>query len=295
MTHTQIAWTLGALIAAAPLVPAPVLASDGAQAAVAPTPAELAQREYDEVMALTPNLANGAKAYLTCAVCHRPEGWGSPDGDYPQIAGQIRTVIIKQLADIRARNRDNPLMYPFSVPRVLGGPQEIADVAAYVAQLPMTADNGKGPGNDLELGKRLYAENCVKCHGEKGEGDEKEHIPAVAGQHFLYQVRQFDAIRTGKRKNADPKMTRQIHGFSPREEMAVLDYTSRLVPAAEKIAKPGWMNPDFPNYVRPPMPDRRPMPPAMQAPPMPPWMQPQMPNQVPNQVPPAAPAPAGSS
>jgi cytochrome c553 len=260
MTRTQRAWALGALLAAVgPLGAGPAVA-EVAQAAVGPTPAEVAQREYDQVMALTPNLANGARAYLTCAVCHRPEGWGSPDGDYPQIAGQLRTVIIKQLADIRARNRDNPLMYPFSVPRVLGGVQEVADVSAYVSQLPMTAENGKGPGTDLELGKRLYEENCVKCHGAQGEGNEKEHMPAVAGQHYLYQVRQFDAIRSGRRKNADPKMTRQILGFTPREESAVLDYTSRLAPAPEKLAKAGWQNPDFPHYVRPPMPDFPPAP-----------------------------------
>jgi cytochrome c553 len=260
MTRTQRAWALGALLAAVgPLGAGPAVA-EVAQAAVGPTPAEVAQREYDQVMALTPNLANGARAYLTCAVCHRPEGWGSPDGDYPQIAGQLRTVIIKQLADIRARNRDNPLMYPFSVPRVLGGVQEVADVSAYVSQLPMTAENGKGPGTDLELGKRLYEENCAKCHGAQGEGNEKEHMPAVAGQHYLYQVRQFDAIRSGRRKNADPKMTRQILGFTPREESAVLDYTSRLAPAPEKLAKSGWQNPDFPHYVRPPMPDFPPAP-----------------------------------
>jgi cytochrome c553 len=248
-------WAPGALMVAALAVDAEVgLAGDLAQASPGMAPADVAAREYEEVMALTPNLANGAKVYLTCAVCHRPEGWGSPDGDYPQIAGQLRTVIIKQLADIRARNRDNPLMYPFSVPRVLGGAQEIADVTAYVSQLPMTADNGKGPGTDLELGKRLYVENCAKCHGDQGQGNAKEHVPAVAGQHYLYQVRQFDAIRSGRRKNADPKMTRQIHGFSPREESAVLDYTSRLVPPPEKLAKAGWQNPDFPHYVRPPMP-----------------------------------------
>jgi len=248
-------WAPGALMVAALALDAEVVrAADAAEPGAGTAPAEVAAREYEQVMGLTPNLANGAKVYLTCAVCHRPEGWGSPDGDYPQIAGQLRTVLIKQLADIRARNRDNPLMYPFSVPRVLGGAQEIADVTAYVSQLPMTADNGKGPGTDLELGKRLYAENCAKCHGDQGEGNAKDHIPAVAGQHYLYQVRQFDAIRAGRRKNADPKMTRQIHGFTPREESAVLDYTSRLVPAPEKLAKPGWLNPDFPHYVRPPMP-----------------------------------------
>lgn len=260
MNSTQKVLMLGAvMIAAAPLYVGSALGQDG----VGISPEAVAQREYDEVMALTPNLANGAKSYLTCAVCHRPEGWGSPDGEYPQIAGQLRTVIIKQLADIRARNRDNPLMYPFSVPRVLGGPQQLADVAAYVAQLPMTSENGKGPGTDLDLGKRLYVENCVNCHGEQGEGRAAEHKPAVAGQHYLYLVRQFDAIRTGRRKNADPKMIHQIKGFSPREEAAVLDYTSRLAPAPEKLAKVGWQNPDFPSYVSPPMPGHR-QPPPMQ-------------------------------
>jgi cytochrome c553 len=78
--------------------------------------AEVAQTEYDEVMQREANLDNGRRVYLACAVCHLPEGWGSVDGSYPQIAGQLRTVIIKQLADFRAGNRDNPLMYPFSVP-----------------------------------------------------------------------------------------------------------------------------------------------------------------------------------
>ena len=151
MKTMPLALALGALMTAGGPQAAPPDAK-----IVAASPAQVAAKEYDEVMALTPNPARGAKVYITCAVCHRPDGWGSPDGDYPQIAGQLYTVIIKQLADIRARNRDNPLMYPFSVPRILGGAQEMADVAAYVSRLPMTADNGKGPGTDLELGKRLY-------------------------------------------------------------------------------------------------------------------------------------------
>jgi cytochrome c553 len=213
-------------------------------------PAAVAQAEYDAVMALTPDIDNGRRAYLTCAVCHLPEGWGSADGNYPQIAGQLRTVIIKQLADFRAGNRDNPLMYPFSVPGILGGPQEIADVAAYVAQLPMTPHNGLGPGTDLALGERLYEDNCVDCHGPAGEGDVKEHIPAVAGQHYAYLMRQFEDIREGRRRNSDPKMVEQIQGFTPEEQAAVLDYTARLRPPAEKLAPEGWVNPDFPAYVR---------------------------------------------
>lgn len=264
--------------------------------AFAASPAETAMAEYDAVMTLTPNLVNGRNVYLTCVVCHGPEGWGTMDGNYPQIAGQLRTVVIKQLADIRARNRDNPLMYPFSVPSILGGPQNIADVAAYVAQLPMTPANGVGSGVDLELGQRLYADNCAKCHGRHGEGMEKDHGPLIAGQHYNYLIRQFDMIRSNRRKNANASMVKQIEGFSARDEAAVLDYTSRLRPPAEKVAEPGWTNPDFPQYFRGggsgmPMSPQMP-PPAMPPMPEPPAMpaMPERPAMPPMPEPPAMPA-----
>jgi cytochrome c553 len=213
-----------------------------------------AKKEYDEALSLAPDVENGKRVYLTCAVCHRPEGWGTADGTYPQIAGQLATVLIKQLADIRNRNRDAPIMYPFAVPRILGGAQEIADVAAYISQLPMTPRNGVGHGRDLALGEKLYKENCVECHGKHGEGDSRDHIPAVWGQHYHYLVRQFEWIRMGKRRNADPEMQKQIRHFSGRDVRAVMDYVSRLRPPKDKTAESaGWQNPDFPNYVRPPV------------------------------------------
>lgn len=214
---------------------------------------EAAKREYDLALSLSPNVENGRRMYLTCAVCHRPEGWGTLDGTYPQIAGQLPTVIIKQLADFRARNRDNPIMYPFAVPRILGGGQEIADVAAYIAQLPMTPHNGLGSGHDLAWGEALYAGKCAECHGKQGEGNAKDHIPALWGQHYQYLLRQFEWIKIGKRRNADPKMQKQIKHFSSRDMRAVLDYVSRLTPFQHKRAENGqWQNPDFPHYVRPP-------------------------------------------
>jgi cytochrome c553 len=253
---------------------APVLAGMTAAPLLAETPPEVAKAEYDQIMALEPDLDSGREAYLTCTVCHGPEGWGTVDGNYPQIAGQLRTVIIKQMADIRAGNRDNPLMFPFSLPTNLGGPQQIANVAAYVAQLPMTPHNGVGPGNDLKLGEQLFQDHCIKCHGKSGEGKPEEHIPAIAGQHYNYLLRQFELIRTSRRRNADPKMVKQIRGFSPREESAVLDFTARLRPPSEKLATEGWTNPDFPNFVRrplvegPPLPEIAPMPEPPTMPPM---------------------------
>jgi cytochrome c553 len=208
-----------------------------------------AAMELEGAIHLTPNLKNGMKVYYTCAVCHKPEAWGNKSGYFPQIAGQIRTVIIKQLADIRARNRDNPTMLPFTRLELMSL-QEIADVSAYIANLPMTRHNGVGPGTDLVYGKKIYEEYCAECHGPRAAGSFDDHIPLLQGQHYQYLYRQFIWIRDGRRRNADKKMVRQIQGFETREISAVMDYVSRLKPPEEKLAPDDWHNPDFPNYKR---------------------------------------------
>jgi cytochrome c553 len=201
--------------------------------------------EKDEAMKLTPDLKNGKEVYEVCAACHLPEGSGSKDGTFPQISGQHFEVIIKQLSDIRALNRDNPTMYPFALPKEIGGVQSITDVAAYISKLPMTSENGEGAGKDLEHGAKLYADNCVKCHGEKGEGKHEKWFPLIQGQHYEYLIRQFREIKGGKRRNSNPEMVKQIEGFSERDVLAVMDYVSRLKPPKERLAPPGWQNPDF--------------------------------------------------
>ncbi|MDU8928524.1 c-type cytochrome [Alisedimentitalea sp. MJ-SS2] len=201
--------------------------------------------EQDEALTLTPNLENGLYVYEVCSACHGLNGWGLTDGTFPQIAGQHAKVTIKQLADIRALNRDNPTMYPFAKPREIGGSQSIADVAAYIAKLPMNPEPGVGDGTDLELGAQLYADNCVKCHGDTGEGADEKFYPKIQGQHYNYLVRQYNWIKEGKRRNANPEMVEQIQRFTDKDTKAVLDYVSRLKPPADKIGEPGWVNPDF--------------------------------------------------
>lgn len=210
---------------------------------------EAAARELEKALKLKPNPERGREVYLMCAVCHQPEGWGTPDGDYPQVAGQLYPVIIKQMADIRARNRDTPTMFPFTMLEILSL-QQLADVAAYLSQLPMNPNNSVGPGTDLEKGERLYRENCVECHGERGEGIADQHMPLIQGQHYPYLVRQFEWIANGKRRNGDAEMAAQIEGFSAEDISAIMDYTSRLSPPQERQASPDWQNPDFAEFER---------------------------------------------
>jgi cbb3-type cytochrome c oxidase subunit III len=205
---------------------------------------------YQDALTLKPDLENGRRLYINCVSCHGPEAWGQKNGTYPQIAGQLAGVIIKQLEDIRRGNRSNPIMRAFTSPRVLGGAQEIADVAGYVASLPMTRDNGRGNADLVDEGRLIYADKCKECHGDHAQGDTEDLAPLLYDQHFLYLKRQFDHIRKGLRRNADRKMTKQIMNFEPEQERAVLSFVSSLRPPKEKLAPSGWSNSDFPRFAR---------------------------------------------
>jgi cytochrome c553 len=206
--------------------------------------------EQEGALALTPNMENGMEVYEVCAACHLTEGWGTKEGTFPQLAGQHREVLIKQLADIRALNRDNPTMYPFAKPESIGDEQALADVVAYIAKLPMNPDNGKGEWDEgtpeFTQGKKLYADNCVKCHGETGEGKKKDFFPKIHGQHYNYMLRQFEWIRDGKRRNANPDMVEQIKAFTDEDMKMVINYVSRApVPKEDLAPSKDWLNPDF--------------------------------------------------
>jgi len=206
--------------------------------------------EQEGALALTPDLENGMDVYEVCAACHLTEGWGTQEGTFPQLAGQHREVLIKQLADIRALNRDNPTMYPFAKPESIGDEQALADVVAYIEKLPMNPDNGKGEWAEgtpeFEQGKKLYADNCVKCHGETGEGKKDKFYPKIQGQHYNYMLRQFEWIRDGKRRNANPDMVEQIKAFTDKDMQMVINYVSRApVPKEDLAPSKDWINPDF--------------------------------------------------
>ena len=213
-----------------------------------PTAEELqarAQKESDKALTLEPDIARGLELYRECAGCHLPEGWGLANGSVPQIAGQHRSVLVKQLADIRAGNRDAVLMVPYAAPKAIGGAQGIADVTAYIDSLEISVETGKGPGDDLARGEQLYAQHCARCHGAKGEGDAKTYSPRIQAQHYNYLVRQFEWIRDGKRRNSNKEMVQQIQEIPAADMSAILDWVSRLEPLEELQAPAGWKNPDF--------------------------------------------------
>lgn len=187
-----------------------------------------AAKEIEQALALKANPAHGKEVYELCATCHLDTAWGKKDGSFPMIAGQHAQVLIKQLADIQARNRENPTMYPFSDAKTIGGVQAVADVAAYISTLPPTRDNGKGDGKSVDEGNKLYAKQCASCHGEQGEGLADAFFPKLKGQHYTYLARQIRWIRDGFRKNSNPAMVELVKNMSDEEISAIADAISRF-------------------------------------------------------------------
>jgi len=211
-------------------------------------PAATAEHPYERAARLTPDLENGRRIFERCIHCHGPEGWGSPAQAIPQIAGQHRSVITKQLWDIRDGNRDARDMTPFAREDLLEGPQGIADVAGYVSALPMTPQPSRGSGRKVTRGRAIYRTYCAKlCHGGNGEGHPRTYKPRIQGQHYEYLLRQLRLIRDGGRRNANRAMVRRIRGLDDLALGALADYVSRLRPPEELVAPAGWTNPDFPD------------------------------------------------
>lgn len=76
------------------------------------------------------NPANGSeKAAAICAACHGSDGH-SVDPNYPNLAGQYQSYIVKALSDYRAGRRTNPIMAGFASQL---SNQEIEDLASWFA------------------------------------------------------------------------------------------------------------------------------------------------------------------
>ena len=222
-TLVVVLWCVSSVVWAAEK-PAEKPAEKGKAAEAAPKYAALTPEQI-LALAKTGDAKVGAAGYEVCAGCHLPTGAGRPDGAFPQLAGQHPVVLVKQLADMRAGVRDNPVMHPFAIALT---DAKLADVSAYIATLPVPHDNGLGRGDTLAVGMKLYERDCKSCHGGRGEGDAAKLYPVLAGQHYKYLLRQATDIRDGKRRNANPDMVKVIARYTDKEIDTVVDYMSRL-------------------------------------------------------------------
>jgi cytochrome c553 len=152
---------------------------------------------------------------LFCASCHGDQGV-APSQNWPHLAGQKASYTAKMLLDYQSRLRLEgkraELMHDIAV---MMTPQQIADVAAYLAVQPAPRDDGT-PRPDVRAGgmtaEQLVRKGdpgrlltaCASCHGVKGQGGKLE-ASALGGQNPLYFTRTLLDYQSGLRANDSVK------------------------------------------------------------------------------------------
>lgn len=155
----------------------------------------------------------GQAAAATCTACHQANGSGMniPGGEsWPRLAGLDAGYIAKQLHDFKQGRRQNASMMPFAA---MLSDEQIADVAAYYSQMPITPAQGGEDASDAMLtrGQQLaergdwddYIVSCKSCHGPGGKGAGSD-FPGIASQHAGYISNQLHAWKNDARSN-DPQ------------------------------------------------------------------------------------------
>jgi cytochrome c553 len=146
--------------------------------------------------------AGRAKA-ATCAACHGADG-NSVTPDWPTLAGQHATYIVRQLRAFKEGERSDVTMKPFAD---MLSEQDMLDVAAYFAAQTPTP-KGADPAL-VNLGQQIYRGGvpergvaaCIACHGPDGAGNPLAAFPRVSAQHAAYVTKQLNAYASGDRRS----------------------------------------------------------------------------------------------
>lgn len=151
------------------------------------TPAQIAADPEMRAFAL----AGGRVAFANnCAGCHGAGGQGA-QGGYPTLAdddwiwgGSLEAIQqtirhgIRNTEDDEARTS---IMPRFGADGMLTAAQ-IGDVAEHVLSLSGRATDQAAAGR----GQAIFAEQCVACHGDRGEGNRDVGAPRLSDQVWLY-------------------------------------------------------------------------------------------------------------
>lgn len=184
--------------------------------------------ELRTALQLKANPQRGSSLYAACATCHQADGGGRARAGVLNIAGQHDRVLLEQLVNYRETTRVDERMEIAADTHVLKGPQDLVDVAAYVAKLPPVATDDTGPGRFLTEGQAIYARDCSRCHGVAAEGNGKLRFPRLAGQHYSYVTWQIEFMLNGDRMNVSTEHLLLLDALNADEISGVASYLARL-------------------------------------------------------------------
>jgi cytochrome c553 len=188
----RLAIALSALLGAGSLAAQTPASAPSPAAAPAAAPAAQAPLKPGDASA-------GQTKSAACAACHGMDG-NSASAQFPKLAGQHASYIVRQLELFKSGKRVNPIMAGMAAPL---SEQDMRDIAAYFASktsLPGVADAKLVP-----LGEAYYRSGdakdgvpaCMACHGPDGRGNPGSQYPQLGGQHADYVALRLKAFRDG--------------------------------------------------------------------------------------------------
>src|SRR5947209_13508058 len=127
-----------------------------------------------------------------CAACHGQNGVPTDPKTIPNIWGQEKSYLVKQLHDYRSGDRDNPIMSPIAKDLAQG---DLRKIAAYFAAKTWPANEPAPAAASLPKGMA----QCQPCHQQNFEGGMP--APRLAGLSYEYLVTSMRAFATEERTN----------------------------------------------------------------------------------------------
>jgi cytochrome c553 len=172
-------------------------------------------------------------ALQQCTMCHGAQGVTA--ADTPNLAGQYREVIMKQLVDYKNGDRAHSVMQALAANLA---DDDIQNLAAYYASLPKprlepTADDLPAPAL-VRVGDPVRnIAPCASCHGGI---DRKLGTPWLEHMPKRYLEDQLHAFATGARRNDIHAQMRNVVRQMTKEEIAEVSefYARRGMPTGHR-------------------------------------------------------------
>ena len=184
-------------------------------------------------LSIAADIAAGQEKSATCQGCHGADG-NSYGPEWPHLAGQHSSYIIKQVKNFQSGSRTDPTMSAMVVGLV---PKDIEDIAAYFSSKSITAEAEKNDAAIVLTGRNMYKGGssykgipaCAGCHGPNGVGNSPAVFPSVAGQRVDYLIKTLKDFRSGARSNDPNSIMRNIAvKMSDNDIKAVATYITQM-------------------------------------------------------------------
>ncbi|WP_374086866.1 cytochrome c [Methylomicrobium lacus] len=200
------------------------------------------------------NARAGKDKATSCNSCHGDNG-NSVAPNFPKLAQQHASYLVKQLQAFKSGVRNDPMMSAMALPL---SDEDMADIGAfYAAQkisansmpvLPPPDEDEEEPaagtavkpksvpeliaqGSDLYRNGDLQREvsACIACHGPFGEGNLPAAFPALHSQHPDYLIKALTDFKTGARGNTPENMMHMIAKKMTDEEIRAVAYAISMM------------------------------------------------------------------